>query len=177
MIDETPEPQAPEVLTEVPVADEALTAVGMVDLAPPEVVALTESPVVGSVEPALIDALVTAAKGGLPTTDVPFPHDVGSVHALDSLPVYKATKINETQIEVLSDASVQIHPLVSGDVFEHLPVGAFAERAPRTATFVGLLATADRPSVASFGSGVHEAARGVWPFLVTEGHAKAVRNL
>lgn len=159
---------------------------------PDGVVPLPLGKVVGSIAPAAVDEdageiedgglatePVSRAKDPLqmpviPQTNVPFPYDVNAVHRCDNLA--KGSRIEVVlggeQIEQVG-AGVYGQSLPMGDVVEHFPIGTeilYGEGDARV--MLVLRATPLRAPVITVGPGLHYAAAQMWPWLVTEGHAK-----
>lgn len=152
--------------------------------------------VVGTIAPAA-DALEEAAEseGGIaedhavtrpadtlrypemPTTDVPFPHDVNSAHPIDNLE-FNTTITKTSRFGYRIDApsrSVDGNPITAGDAMAHLPVGTeIVVGRGAAAIGVAMPGNGDRRSICTVAPKFHQAVAQLWPWLVTEGTSALV---
>lgn len=125
--------------------------------------------------PAVVDEVEALAEPVIPTTDIKFPHDTGSEHAIDSQ--VEGTTITKTSAHGYRvdgpTGGVDGNPIVESDALAHLPVGAqvIVGVTGTTKAMVVLPETAARATVIGFGARFHEALAQVWAWLVAEGHA------
>ena len=101
--------------------------------------------------------------------DAPFPHDIGTPHQLDNLPVgTQVEKDSPDTFSVSGPTGYSGHSIADGDVLHLLPVGAqmlLGEPGTPTAVMVRLPAVDGVGAIASFGHRLHEAIAGLWRWI------------
>lgn len=117
-----------------------------------------------------------AAASVPPITDVPFPHDIESVHAIDAHginTVVTKTSPDGYAVNFGNGSTADGTNIASGDAMAHLPVGAKIVVGADGPTKIVLVLpeTGLRGAVAGIGHTLHAAIASVWGWLVTETHA------